>query len=473
MQDGERVGLSEVAREFAQAILGRRVPSRNPEVIAQEKRAQLEWLATFSPRHEEELRRLRREEARAREREEHLAWLASISAVSEAEWDPTKHPRGGFSQNRGWFSPTSGAGDSGAAPAVSTGAASHNQQRRTLDDQRAQSRIESRSGDNWSGERVLNVVRGIAPGWLTFVKRHFIFSLTSNGSKEPTTVVRQGKDVHVEIPADWNDIQVAEYIFSKLADEIDVHRLAADWAAQHPGLYDELREERFRNGMPTIAALAGGYYTALAGVTPSGQVSVVIWDILDGDQLAAAIDLASLIPFGNVAKAGSEFAGALAIHAGDRLVAVLPPAAIEKLSKLAPEQKILLHKRLLVAKTEQEAADIVAEFLKTTFNKHHPLPMFLGGHTQQLLAKIPESIHKEFHSALREELKKSGLTRRIGGPGGSAADWAEYLGDESRQGLAFNAVLKAARAMDAKHGTEITRWVWANLLGENFFRLPK
>jgi hypothetical protein len=110
MRDEEANGLSEGAREFAQAILGRPVPSRNPEVRAREKLAQLEWLATFSPRHEEELRRLRREEAQAREKQEHLAWLASISAVSEAEWDPAKHPRGGFAQNRGWFSTTSGAG---------------------------------------------------------------------------------------------------------------------------------------------------------------------------------------------------------------------------------------------------------------------------------------------------------------------------------------------------------------------------
>ena len=101
MQDEEADRLSESAREFSQAILGRRVPSRNPEVIAREKLAQLEWLATFSPQHEEQLRRLRREEAKAREKQEHLAWLASISAVNEAEWDPAKHPRGGFSQNRG------------------------------------------------------------------------------------------------------------------------------------------------------------------------------------------------------------------------------------------------------------------------------------------------------------------------------------------------------------------------------------
>ena len=78
MQDEEADRLSEGTREFAQAILGRPVPSRNPEVIAREKLAQLEWLATFSPRHEEELRRLRREEAkRARSKSISRGWRRS------------------------------------------------------------------------------------------------------------------------------------------------------------------------------------------------------------------------------------------------------------------------------------------------------------------------------------------------------------------------------------------------------------
>lgn len=349
-----------------------------------------------------------------------------------------------------------------------------NQQRQSLDDQRAQSRIESSSGDKWNGERILNVVGRIAPGWLTFVKRHFSLSLTSNGSKKPSTIVRHGKDVHIEIPADWNDIQVAEYLFSQLADEIDVHRLAADWAAQHPELYDELREQRFRNGLPTISALAGGYYTALAGLTPSGQVSVVAWDIFNGDQLAAAVDLASLVPFGSVAKAGTEFTGTLAIHAGDRLVAVLPPAAIDRLSKLAPEQQVLLHKRLLAATTEKEAADIVAEFVATAFDKHHPLPKFLGGDTDQLLAKIPRTIHKDFHAVLREELRAAGFTLPVGSVKGSRAVWFKELSSSPElQGRAFDAVLKASRGIDKKHGTEITQWVWRNLVGDNYLHIPQ
>jgi hypothetical protein len=96
--------------------------------------------------------------------------------------------------------------------------------------------------------------------------------------------------------------------------------------------------------------------------------------------------------------------------------------------------------------------------------------MFLGGHTDQLLSRIPKSIHQEFHATLREELRAVGLNLRIGGPGGDISAWRRYLGEgATRQGKAFDAVLKTARSMDAKHGTEITAWVWKNLVGEKFF----
>jgi hypothetical protein len=38
--------------------------------------------------------------------------------VHEYYWDPAKHPRGGFSQNRGWFSPTGGSSHSGPSDGV-------------------------------------------------------------------------------------------------------------------------------------------------------------------------------------------------------------------------------------------------------------------------------------------------------------------------------------------------------------------
>jgi hypothetical protein len=71
---------------FAQEILGRPVtrPARSPEIDA----------------HEAELR----------------AFVRDITTVREADWDPAKHPRGGFPQNRGMFSTTWGPKGSSKAP---------------------------------------------------------------------------------------------------------------------------------------------------------------------------------------------------------------------------------------------------------------------------------------------------------------------------------------------------------------------
>jgi len=46
---------------------------------------------------------------------EYLEWIAAITGVDEGQWDPAKHPRGGYPQNRGWWSPGGGGGNSGGA----------------------------------------------------------------------------------------------------------------------------------------------------------------------------------------------------------------------------------------------------------------------------------------------------------------------------------------------------------------------
>jgi hypothetical protein len=94
---------------FAQALLGNHVPTiSSAEADARAKRQRLEWLAEISTEHESKMRSLLREEADERERQERLERLAEFSNLHEAQWDPDKHPRGGFSQNRGWWSPTGG-----------------------------------------------------------------------------------------------------------------------------------------------------------------------------------------------------------------------------------------------------------------------------------------------------------------------------------------------------------------------------
>ena len=64
---------------FAQAILGNPIPSPDSiDMAGQTKREHLEWLATISPRHEAELRKLLGEEAERRRQREQLEWLATM-----------------------------------------------------------------------------------------------------------------------------------------------------------------------------------------------------------------------------------------------------------------------------------------------------------------------------------------------------------------------------------------------------------
>jgi len=135
------------AWQFAQAILDRPLPLPTTKATpAAVDREQLEWLASFSTEHEEQLRKLDSLEAESRREREQLEWVAEISTehearlrnilaaeaearqrqarqssdetpnLQEADWDASKHPRGGFSQNRGWFSSTAGAAGSEGRP---------------------------------------------------------------------------------------------------------------------------------------------------------------------------------------------------------------------------------------------------------------------------------------------------------------------------------------------------------------------
>jgi len=131
---------------FAQELLGNPVPRVAPAAAeARRQRAELEWLASFSTRHEEELQRLRsaeaadrellefladisteyedklrevlREEAELRESQEcveryHQRQRGEVSHVQEAGWDASKHPRAGSPPNPGWWASTGSAGNS-------------------------------------------------------------------------------------------------------------------------------------------------------------------------------------------------------------------------------------------------------------------------------------------------------------------------------------------------------------------------
>jgi len=83
---------------------------------ARHDRELLEFVAAISgkPEHERALRALLQNEAEERAAQGKQQ-QPSEAEVTQEVWDSSKHPRGGFSQNRGWWSPTGGAGS--GAPA--------------------------------------------------------------------------------------------------------------------------------------------------------------------------------------------------------------------------------------------------------------------------------------------------------------------------------------------------------------------
>lgn len=106
-------------------------------------------------------------------------------------------------------------------------------------------------------------------------------------------------------------------------------------------------------------------------------------------------------------------------------------------------------------------------------NAHHPIPKVLGGHSKQTLSNIPESVHKQLHSELRDALRHQGLARRIGGRGGSAEDWAsDFAAIPGSQRRALDAALDASRSIDQQHGTNVTQDVWSNVMNGNFRIYP-
>ena len=73
------------------------------------------------------------------------------------------------------------------------------------------------------------------------------------------------------------------------------------------------------------------------------------------------------------------------------------------------------------------AADRVADVQRAVVHGHHPQPKFLGGTSQQALSELDPSIHREYHKPLAGNLDAKGIPLPVGGRGGSAVDWANYM----------------------------------------------
>ena len=61
----------------------------------------------------------------------------------------------------------------------------------------------------------------------------------------------------------------------------------------------------------------------------------------------------------------------------------------------------------------------------------------------------------------------------VGGVGGGAADWAaHFMANPGAHQRAFDAVLKAARAIDVKHGTNVVQYIWRSIIEGKFTVYP-
>ena len=101
---------------------------------------------------------------------------------------------------------------------------------------------------------------------------------------------------------------------------------------------------------------------------------------------------------------------------------------------------------------------------------HHPIAKFLGGQARQVLTRLPQALHSEFHRRLALALKAKGLTLPIGGVRGSTMMWqALFENNPGSQRRAFDAILDVSRAMDTKYGTSIVQDFWNNVMNRRFF----
>ena len=107
---------SEDVKRFAEELLGR-LPSEDVRRFAQQVKGAVQPPQGAGWRFAQQV--LGSPASCSSEQEESIAMeesptqvLGEDSALHEGTWDPAKHPRGGFSQNRGWFSLTAGTGGS-------------------------------------------------------------------------------------------------------------------------------------------------------------------------------------------------------------------------------------------------------------------------------------------------------------------------------------------------------------------------
>jgi hypothetical protein len=90
---------------------------------------------------------------------------------------------------------------------------------------------------------------------------------------------------------------------------------------------------------------------------------------------------------------------------------------------------------------------------------HHSWPKFMGGPSQQKLARLYKSLHVDFHGELAAAFKEAGFPR-IGGIGGSTEDWGRFFSENSEKAEEAIAILRrVTRDFDKRNGTKISKYL--------------
>lgn len=97
------------------------------------------------------------------------------------------------------------------------------------------------------------------------------------------------------------------------------------------------------------------------------------------------------------------------------------------------------------------------DFIRGVIEGHHAFPKFMGGPNKQDLARLFQSLHREFHAELSAALKKADFPR-VGGQGGGTTDWAEFFKlNDGKRDEALQILRDVSRSFDRRRGTRISK----------------
>lgn len=109
-------------------------------------------------------------------------------------------------------------------------------------------------------------------------------------------------------------------------------------------------------------------------------------------------------------------------------------------------------------------ANVIANQLSRNLTQaHHAiLRAFGGSEAFQSLVKLPDVLHRSFHSLLNSALLANGLP----GASTSAETWQRlFASDPAIRTRALSVLLEASRAFDTRYGTNLVQEIWRGIMG--------